>query len=108
MSGKRNQVAAIGLALALSACTTHQIHYSNPTAAAGGAAHKERQSFFLWGLVGGAPVDLTRVCPNGVAAIDSMASFGDQLFALATAGIYSPMSVNVQCAGGPVAQGGAR
>lgn len=101
--------AILALALAVPACATHQIHYSNPAVTASGAPHAERQSFYLWGLIGGEPVDLAKVCPGGVAAIDSKSAFSDQLFSILTGGLYSPMSVEVQCGGGAVsAAGGAQ
>jgi hypothetical protein len=90
----------ISLALALSACATHRINYSNPSVPAGGATKDYRQSFYLWGLVGGKEVDLARECPSGVAKIESKSSAIDGILAAITAGIYSPMSVHVQCAGG--------
>jgi hypothetical protein len=104
MSGNRTRYACLGLALALSACATHKINYSNPQVAAGGATHEADQAFFLWGLVGGAEVDLVRLCPTGVARISSKTGVGDAILTFLTGGIYSPMSVEVQCAGGGVAR----
>jgi hypothetical protein len=105
MSGKYTMIAV--LAFALSACATHQIHYTNPTAQAG-ATQNADQAFYLWGLVGGNSIDLTHMCPQGVAKIDSKSSFGDQLLTWFTAGLYSPMSVAVQCAAAPVTAGGTQ
>lgn len=109
MTKLKMAVVALGLAIAATGCATHTINYKNPTAQSGGATQSAKQSFFLWGLVGGAEVDLVRMCPTGVAQIQSKTSFGDQLFTFFTGGIYSPMSVNVQCAtGSSVAAGGAQ
>jgi hypothetical protein len=108
---KKMQMAfvTLGLAVAATGCATHTINYKNPTAPAGGATLSAKQSFFLWGLVGGSEVDLVKMCPTGVSQIQSKTSVGDQLFTIFTGGIYSPMSVNVQCAtGGSVATGGAQ
>ncbi|MDQ3369891.1 MAG: Bor family protein, partial [Myxococcota bacterium] len=69
--------------------------------------HTAKQSFFLWGLIGGAEVDLVKLCPTGVAGIQSRSSGVDSILHYVTGGLYSPMSVDVQCAGGAVA-GGAR
>ncbi|HEY5928630.1 MAG TPA: hypothetical protein VIV11_43390 [Kofleriaceae bacterium] len=96
------------VALATSACATHKIHYKNPTVAQSGTTKSAKQSFFLWGLVGGNDVDLQALCPNGVAGIDSKASVGDGILTALTGGIYSPISVDVHCAGGAVASGGAQ
>jgi hypothetical protein len=63
---------------------------------------------FLWGLVGGKEIDLQQMCPNGVAGIDSKSSGVDSILTYLTGGLYSPMSVDVHCAGGAVATGGAQ
>ena len=96
------------VALATSACATHNIHYKNPTVAQSGETKSAKQSFFLWGLVGGKEIDLQQMCPNGVAGIDSKSSGVDAILHWVTGGLYSPMSVDVHCAGGAVATGGAR
>lgn len=108
---KKMQMALVvlGLAVAATGCATHTINYKNPTAQAGGATTSVKQSFFLWGLVGGSEVDLDKTCPSGVKQIQSKVGVGDQIFTILTGGIYSPMSVNVECsAGGAVAKGGAQ
>jgi len=104
MSGSKTICVCVGLMIALSACATHRINYSNPQATAGGATHDTSQAFYLWGLVGGDEVDLVRLCPAGVAKISSKTSALDGLLTLLTGGLYSPMSVEVQCAGGGVAR----
>ncbi|MFN0247665.1 MAG: Bor/Iss family lipoprotein [Kofleriaceae bacterium] len=102
-------LVALGLALAATGCATHTINYKNPSVQSGGATQTAKQSFYLWGLVGGSEVDLDKMCPTGVAQIQSKTSVGDQVFTVLTGGIYSPMSVNVQCAtGGAMAKGGAQ
>lgn len=108
---KKMQMALVvlGLAVAATGCATHTINYKNPTAQVGGPSQSAKQSFFLWGLVGGKEVNLDQMCPAGVAQIKSQTSVGDQIFSILTGGIYSPMSVDVQCAaGGAVAKGGAQ
>lgn len=109
MTKLKMAVVALGLALVATGCATHTINYKNPTAQAGGATQSVKQSFFLWGLVGGSEVDLDKVCPTGVKQIQSKTGVGDQLFTIITGGIYSPMSVDVECAaGGAVAAGGGQ
>lgn len=95
----------LALATTSAACTTHHIHYKNPSVSAVGETKSAKQSFFLWGLVGGSEVDLASTCPNGVAAIDSKASPVDYILSAVTGGLYSPMSVEVKC-GGASASGG--
>jgi hypothetical protein len=96
------RLAALAMTVALSsACATHAIKYSNPkAAAASGTVHEVNQAFFLWGLAGGDEIDLDRMCPAGVRRIESRHSAGDQFLSLITVGIYSPMSVDVECTGG--------
>lgn len=109
MTKLKMAVVGLGLALAATGCATHTINYKNPTAQGGGATQSAKQSFFLWGLVGGSDVDLNRMCPTGVSQIQSKRSFGDGFLTVLTGGLYSPMSVNVDCAaGGPVATGGVQ
>ena len=98
----------ISLALATSACASHHIHYKNPNATQVGETKNAKQSFFLWGLVGGSEVNLQQMCPSGVAGIDSRSSGMDSIMAALTAGIYSPMSVEVHCSAASVAAGGAQ
>lgn len=94
--------------VSLSGCATHRINYTNPSAAPGGAETDHKQSFFLWGLVGGSQVDLGKTCPNGVASIVSRAAPLDGILTAVTGGIYSPMSVKVTCAGGGSNAGASR
>jgi hypothetical protein len=105
---KKQLFIAAALTLATTACTTHHIQYKNPTLTAGGETKSVKQSFFLWGLAGGSEIDLARVCPNGVAAIDSTNSGLDHILTALTGGLYSPLSVEVKCAGGTQTAEGAR
>ena len=106
----KKQVLLVGLGLALtaSACATHKISYKNPSAQATGPVHEEKQAFFLWGLAGGSDVDLAKLCPRGVASIESKKSAGDNILHWLTARLYSPMTVAMQCAASTVTSGGAR
>jgi len=96
-------IMGLGLALASSGCATHKIQYRNPGATANGTVHSSKQSFFLWGLAGGSEVDLARVCPDGVASIESKTSPVDSILHWMTGGLYSPMTVDMRCAGGGTA-----
>jgi hypothetical protein len=55
---------------------------------------------FLWGLVPPAVVDSAAQCPSGVAQVITEHSFVNGLAAAVTFGIYTPMHINVTCAGG--------
>jgi hypothetical protein len=101
-------VLAAALTLATTACATHNIHYKNPTVTASAETKSAKQSFFLYGMAGGSEVDLAKLCPSGVAGIDSKKSVADQLLTTFTLGLYSPMSVDVTCAAGTMTAGGAQ
>jgi hypothetical protein len=98
MSGKTMIMGAL-VAMALSACSSHAIKYSTGKPA-GGPVHQETEAFFLWGLAGGNDIDLEQLCPTGVASIESRKGAGDAIMTWLTGGLYSPMSVEVQCASG--------
>ena len=91
-------VAAVALSMA--GCSTYRIGYRDATVAPGGQTHEVSQNFFLWGLAGGDQVALDRLCSNGVASIDSERSFVDGVLSVITAGLYTPMTVRVQCTSG--------
>jgi hypothetical protein len=55
---------------------------------------------FVYGLVPPSTVDAAEECPNGVAQVETQLSFLNQLANLLTFGIYSPMTIEVQCAAG--------
>ena len=54
---------------------------------------------FIGGLVPPATVEAAAQCPNGVARVDTQLSFLNMVANVVTFGIYSPMSITVQCAG---------
>ena len=65
----------------------------------GGAKHTTKVSHFLFGAAGGGNIDVNGMCPNGVATVHEEHSFVDQILAGITLFIYSPTSVEVECAG---------
>lgn len=100
MNKAKQALLVLGLSAAsLSACSTYQMKYKNPTAQHG-VKHTVKQNFFLWGHVGGSSIDLKQLCPTGVAEIASESSFVDGLLFGLTIGLYSPLSVEVHCESG--------
>jgi hypothetical protein len=97
-------LALAALLLGSSACASYKVNYRNKSTAPSGEVHSAKQSFFLWGLVGGDEVDLDRVCPTGVSRIASRKGAGDAILFWLTGGLYAPMSVEVECAGGTAFQ----
>ena len=53
---------------------------------------------FLYGLVPPSPVDVSSRCQSGVARVETQHSFLNGLAAAITWGIYTPMTITVQCA----------
>jgi len=59
---------------------------------------KKWVSGFVNGLVIPDSIDVSSVCPHGVARVETRLSFMNQLVTILTWGIYSPMEVRVVCA----------
>ncbi len=53
---------------------------------------------FVDGLVPPHVVETAQKCPNGVAKVETQMSFMNALVRVITWGIYSPMTITVQCA----------
>ena len=59
---------------------------------------KKWVSGFVNGLVIPDSIDVSSVCPHGVARVETRLSFMNQLVTILTSGFYSPMEVRVVCA----------
>ena len=81
------------LVFACSGC--YIVNVERPVAA--GTRSYHRQHFFLLGRIGEYDIDLAKECPQGVAAFGDRFTFVDALFGIATAGIYTPRTVVIQC-----------
>jgi hypothetical protein len=64
----------------------------------GQAVRKDWAHSFIGGLVPPATVETATRCPNGVARVETQLSFLNMLVGAITWGIYTPMSIHVQCA----------
>ncbi|MGH7476451.1 MAG: Bor family protein [Longimicrobiales bacterium] len=53
---------------------------------------------FVYGLVPPSTVETASRCPNGVARVDTQLSFLNQLASFLTFWLYTPMTIEVQCA----------
>ncbi len=87
--------ASLLAALALGGCFRTSYQTALPP---GGPSHHETVRYALWGLAGSKDVDLDAVCPKGVHSFGTYASFGDLVLTGITLGIYSPRTVEVDCA----------
>lgn len=65
-----------------------------------GAPITQKASFFLFGLIGEADVDLKQLCPSGVAWFQNRAEVGDSIIGCVTCGLYQPMTIEVRCSSG--------
>ena len=75
----------------------NKVTYVNPQVPRGGAVHSETGHFFIFGLVGEKTIPVYQMCPNGVAQIQSKASFLDLVLTLITINLYSPRSYEIEC-----------
>lgn len=99
-SGWGRKVACVAaLALCASGCASYNTRMSTGLPA-GGEVKEQGASFYVYGLVGENNLDLAQVCPGGVSSVQTRMTAGDKFFTFITLGIYSPMTMVVECAGG--------
>ena len=55
---------------------------------------------FIYGLVPPKVTETAKLCPGGVAKVETQQSFLNGLVGAITGGIYTPMQITVSCAGG--------
>jgi hypothetical protein len=67
-------------------------------APSGEAIQQDWAHSFIGGLVPPATVEAASRCPNGVASVVTQHSFLNMVAHAVTFGIYSPMTITVQCA----------
>jgi hypothetical protein len=89
----RALVAAIAVALA--GCHTVRYDAGRPPSQ---RRYERTVHFFAWGLAGRPRVDLDAACPEGVARFRNEAGPLHWLAQVATAGLWSPRRVVVECA----------
>jgi hypothetical protein len=92
---------AIAFALLGSGCMTSSYNSARLPSA---EVKTERAEFYLYGLVGEKTVDLTSLCPQGVANFRQQFELNDVFMQIITCGIYCPMTIEVHCAGGSTYQ----
>lgn len=90
-------VSALILAVTFSAC--YHATIDTGLTPSGQTVSKAWAHGFLYGLVPPSVVETVSKCPHGVAKVETQMSFVNQLAYFLTAGIYSPMQIDVQCAG---------
>ena len=95
----------VALVLLLPACYHATINTGRPMGST--VVNKPFQPSFIYGLIPPATLNVASECPNGVAQVETMHSFVEGLVAALTGGIFTPMSIKVTCAGGPMGRMGA-
>ena len=91
----RHALLIVGLG-SLSGCLTTTFETGLPH---GGARTEIRASYFLGGLIGDKRIDLVELCPDGVASFRDYSGFFDTFASCLTCDIYSPQTIEVECAG---------
>ena len=100
---RRNRIgmmSVMALLVATTGCYRH-VFVVGAGAPGGALVHDEWRHQWLWGLVSPEnELAIRDVCPSGNATIVGEVTFLNGLVSALTAGIYSPTTVRVQCAGG--------
>ena len=89
--------ALLGTVVALSGCYHAIIETGLPPSTQ--TLEKPWASSWLGGLVPPETVETASRCPNGVARVETKLSFLNMLVSAITFSIYTPMSIQVTCAG---------
>ncbi len=89
--------ALLGAILALSGCYHATIDTGLPRGTQ--TLEKPWASGWVFGLVPPKTVEAASRCPNGVARVETQQSFVNGLVAFITFQIYTPMTIEVTCAG---------
>jgi hypothetical protein len=95
----RVRTAALLMAATLAAGCYH-VTVDTGRQPSGQTIEKPWANSFVYGLVPPETVETASRCPNGVAKVESQISFLNGLVAALTLSIYTPMTIQVQCAAG--------
>jgi len=97
----RRFLTALGSAVVLSACYHATIETGLTPSTE--TIYKPWASGWVYGLVPPATVSTASQCKSGVARVETVHSFLNQLVGFLTLGIYTPMEIKVTCAAGKAA-----
>lgn len=84
-------------ALATSAVACNKVTYKNPGVMPSAQVESEKGWYFIYGLLGTHDVWADKMCPKGVAEVQSKESFLDLLIGGLTGGIITPRTYEVTC-----------
>ena len=82
--------------LATTGCVTTTFNTGLP---GGGTKHTETATYFISGLSGDKTINLSEICPEGVASWKDYLTFVDGLLTCVTCYIYAPKTIEVECVG---------
>ena len=88
----------LAAAIALSGC--YHVTVDTGRAPSGQVIEEKWAHSFLGGLVPPETVETASRCPGGVARVESKLSFLNLVAGAITGGLYTPMTIEVACAGG--------
>jgi hypothetical protein len=77
-------------------CVTTTFNTGRP---GGGTKKTESATFFIGGLVGDKTVNLSELCPEGVASWKDYHTAVDAILDCITCSIYDPKTIEVECVG---------
>lgn len=90
--------SAAALAVAIAATGCYHATIDTGLQPSGQTIKKPWATSFVYGLVPPEVVETAAKCPNGVAKVETQLSFLNQLVSALTFGIFTPMTIEVQCA----------
>lgn len=95
---RRGQTLMLATVAALTGCMSSTYRTGLP---GGGEKHLDSASYHLFGLVGDKTLDMTQVCPTGVAQWRDYVTLGDWLITCVACGglIYGSETIEIECAG---------
>ncbi|HEX6964972.1 MAG TPA: Bor family protein [Gemmatimonadaceae bacterium] len=93
----RKQMSLIAVAVLLAGCYHAIVDTGRPPSSQ--VIDRPWSNSFIYGLVPPPVLETMAKCPNGVSKVETQHSFLNELVAVITAGIYTPMSIRVTCAG---------
>lgn len=88
---------ALSVSLLMVGCYKNTVSTGLP---GGGEVHEFEAPFLLWGLAGDEIIDTNKLCPQGVSKIEEYMGPKQAGLYCITCGIYSPIQVDITCAGG--------
>lgn len=94
----------LAAAIALSGC--YHVTVDTGWAPSGQVVEEKWAHSFLGGLVPPETVETASRCPSGVARVESKLSFLNLVAGAITGGLYTPMTIEVACAGGGAGDAG--